>query len=106
MKAWQNLWKTEPWKSAAKPFANKTLVLSGVADGLPTDGDSISLKFAATGAVTAKLGTYSCSSVLIPVDVDGSYQLFLYFPPKVGKFDGYAMEVSLVWDGENFTLGE
>ena len=94
---WQNLWKTEPWKSVAKPFAKAHALLTP---------DGVSLKFAATGAVTAKLGTYSCSSVLIPVDVDGSYQLFLYFPPKVGKFDGYAMEVSLVWDGENFTLGE
>ena len=105
--AWQNLWKTEPWKTRAKPFANKTLVLSGVKDGLPMDGDSMTLKFAATGAVTAKFGTYSCSSVLIPDDGEGHYyRLFLYFPPKSGKFDGYTAEVPLVWDGSQFSISE
>ena len=96
--AWQNLWKTEPWKSVAKPFAKAPALLTP---------DGVSLKFAATGAVTAKFGTYSCSSVLIPDDGEGHYyRLFLYFPPKAGKFDGYTAEVSLVWDGEKFTLGE
>ena len=65
--------------------------------------DGVSLKFAATGAVTAKLGTYSCSPVLIPVDVAGGYRLFLYFPPKANKFNGYTAEVLLVWDGAKFT---
>ena len=107
LKAWQNLWKTEPWKTVAKPFANKTLVLSGVADGLPTEQDSISLKFAATGAVTAKYGTYSCSSVLIPQgENENGYTVYLYFPPKAGKFEGYTAEVPLVWDGANFSLRE
>ena len=98
---WQNLWKTEPWKTAAKPFANKTLVFDVPDDG--AESGEISLKFAATGAVTAKYGAYSCSSVLIPVAV-GRYSTFLYFPPKAGKFDGYGAEVPLVWNGVDFTL--
>ena len=118
---WQNLWKMEPWKTVAKPFANKTLVLSGMADGLPTEADSISLKFASSGAVTASgkfvtgqnargqdvVYSASCSSVLIPQGGD-DYTVYLYFPPKAGKFDGYTAEVSLVWDGdgEKFTLAD
>ena len=116
--AWQNLWKTEPWKSAAKQFAGKTFVLAGKADGLPTDGDSVSLKFAASGAVAAsgkfvtgqnaKTGkdiVYSakCSTVLIPTG-DGVYGVFLCFPPKAGKFDGFAISVPLAWDGKSFML--
>ena len=120
-KTWQNLWKMEPWKTAAKPFANKTLVLSGMADGLPTEADSISLKFASSGAVTASgkfvtgqnargqdvVYSASCSSVLSPQGGD-DYTVYLYFPPKAGKFDGYTAEVSLVWDGdgEKFTLAD
>ena len=32
------------------------------------------------------------------------FALFLYFPPKAGKFEGYADEVSLVWDGTAFAV--
>lgn len=101
-KAWQNLWKVEPWKNIAKPFAR--------AKALPFG--EVLLKFASSGAVTAK-GTFvvgyndkakrdvtysaSCSSVLIPLDAS-QYFLYLYFPKKDGKFDGYAAEVSLVWN--------
>ena len=34
------------------------------------------------------------------------FTLFLYFPPKAGKFEGYTAEVPLVWDGANFSLRE
>lgn len=101
-KAWQNLWKVEPWKNIAKPFAR--------AKALPFG--EVLLKFASSGAVTAK-GTFvvgyndkakrdvtysaSCSSVLIPLDAS-QYFLYLYFPKKDGKFDVYAAEVSLVWN--------
>ena len=120
--AWQNLWKTEPWKTDAKPFAKApALTLSGTADGLPTDGDTVTLKFASSGAVTASgkfvtgqdakgkdvVYSASCSSVLVPeADAAGAgrppYRVFLYFPPKTGKFEGYADEVSLEWDGAAF----
>ena len=93
--AWQNLWNAEPWKTVAKPFAK--------APALAAPG-GVSLRFASTGAVTAKLGTYSCSSTLIPAP-DGTFTCFLYFPPK-GSFGGYAAEVPLAWDGAEFTLAE
>ncbi len=76
--AWQNLWKDEPWKTAA----------------------GVLLKFAASGAVTAKYGGYSCSTMLIPVE-GNEYEMFVYFPPK-GTFAGYGAVVSLVWNGESF----
>ena len=113
--AWQNLWKTEPWKTEAKAFAKAPPLAVEVEDGLVT------LKFAATGAVTATgkftagvdahgrdiVHSATCSSVLIPVADDiGTirYSLHLYFPPKTGRFAGFAIEVPLVWDGAAFTL--
>ena len=86
--AWQSMWKKEPWKTTAKSFVNKTL----------TTEDGVTLKFSASGAVTAKYGTYSCSTTLIPVGGD-LYEAFVYFPPKEGKFDGYCAAVQLVFDG-------
>ena len=91
---------------------------------------TISLKFASSGAVTAsgkfvtgqdakeKDVVYSanCSSVLIPaggevatsatLPASAAYTVYLYFPPKAGKFGGYAAEVPLVWDGAAFSLAE
>ena len=93
--AWQNLWKKEPWKTAAKPFANRTL----------TTEDGVTLKFAASGAVAAKYGTHSCSTTLIPAG-GGAYETFVFFPPKAGKFDGYGAAVPLLFDGEAFSAGE
>jgi hypothetical protein len=31
------------------------------------------------------------------------FRVFLYFAPNVGKFDGFAAEVPLVWDGAGFS---
>ena len=122
--AWQNLWKTEPWKTDAKPFAKAPALAidAGTRDACPYPG-TITLKFAASGAVTASgkfvtgqdakgkdvVYSASCSSVLVPeADAAGAgrppYRIFLYFPPKSGKFEGYADEVSLVWDGVGFTV--
>jgi uncharacterized repeat protein (TIGR02543 family) len=130
--AWQNLWKVEPWKSDAKPFAKAPqLALYMVDDNAvgrvvlnaPPDAGSpygtLSLKFASSGAVTASgkfvtgqdakgkdvVYSASCSSVLVPAGGD-AYTVYLYFPPKAGKFEGYAAEVPLVWDGSAFSLGE
>ncbi len=124
--AWQNLWKVEPWKTDAKPFAKAPALTLHVVEGelvaatsaaLPSG--TISLKFASSGAVTASgkfvtgqdakgkdvVYSASCSSVLIPSDGD-AYAVYLYFPPKAGKFDGYAAKISLVWDGAAFSLAE
>ena len=86
--AWQNLWKTEPWKTDAKAFAKAKPVeiVSSVppVPSVPFTSGIITLKFAATGAVTASgkfvtgqdasgrdiVYSASCSSVLIP-DGDG-----------------------------------
>ena len=128
--AWQNLWKTEPWKTDAKAFAKAPALDIQVGDGhagrvtLP-DGvnGTITLKFAASGAVTASgkfvtgqdakgkdvVYSASCSSVLVPeADAAGAgrppYRIFLYFPPKAGKFEGYADEIPLVWDRAEFSM--
>ena len=105
--AWQNPWKAEPWKTEAKPFAK--------AEALPIDG--VTLKFASSGAVTAKgafvigksaqgkdvVYSSTCSSALVARG-GASYSVFVYFPPKAGKFDGLAAEVPLLWGGENFSV--
>ncbi len=91
--AWQNLWKTEPWKTVAKSFANKTL----------TTEDGVTLKFAASGAVTAKYLSYSCSTTLIPVG-GNTYSVFVYFPPKTGKFDGYSAEIPVISNGGDLAV--
>ncbi len=119
--AWQNLWKTEPWKTEAKPFAKAPALAIdvGTRDACPYPG-TVTLKFAASGAVTASgkfvtgqdakgkdiVYSASCSSVLVPAGARDArpyrFALFLYFPPKAGKFEGYSDEVSLVWDGKTF----
>ena len=130
--AWQNLWKSEPWKTEAKAFAKAKPVeiVPSVPPVLsvPFASGIITLKFAATGAVTASgkfvtgqdasgrdiVYSASCSSVLIP-DGDSvrgapalpdalDFRVFLYFAPKAGKFDGYSDEVPLVWDGVDFSV--
>ena len=95
--AWQNLWKTEPLKAVAEPFAEAPVLVTP---------DGVSLKFSSTGAVTATYGAYSCSSVLIPTASTPHFSLFVYFPPKAGEFEGYAAEIPLVWDGAAFSLGK
>ena len=52
--------------------------------------------------VKLKDGSYSasCSSTLIPDE--GGYTLFWYFPPKAGKFAGYASEWYMEWNGQEF----
>ena len=97
---------------------------AGTRDACPYPG-TITLKFAATGAVTASgkfvtgqdasgrdiVYSATCSSVLIP-DGDGApalpdaldFRVFLYFAPKAGKFDGFGDEIPLVWDGGDFSV--
>ena len=102
--SWQNVWKAGAWKAAAEPFAEAPVLVTP---------DGVSLRFSASGAVTATYGAHSCSSVLIPVTLQDNYQLptinyqlFLYFPPKEGEFGGYAAEIPLIWDGAEFVLAE
>ena len=132
--AWQNLWKTAEWKDVAKPFAKapslEVVPAAPSVSPVPFASGAISLKFAASGAVTAsgkfvtgqgangKDVVYSatCSSVLIPVaeEADGNYSLstvayslHLYFPPNDKKgFGGHVAEIALRWDGTAFSLAE
>ena len=95
--AFRNGWKEEPLKTLAK-------ALKGAWWSEPVDGGTIAFTVGASGAVTAK-GTFvigfdakrkkditytaSCSTVLIPTEVDDEYLVFYYFPPKAGKFAGF-----------------
>ena len=107
--AWQYNWKVEPWKALGKKFDKQTMAYAIMADGSFSEGEEdlasalgadvvgrVSLKFAATGAVTIagefvtgfneKTQKYttvkaSGSATLVPVDKDGGY-VFVYLTPK------------------------
>ena len=90
--AFRNGWKEEPLKTEAKALKGKSDVKT-IAD------KTIVFTVGASGAVTAKLTTTglngkaytaTCSTVLIPTENAGRYLVFYYFPPKSGKFDGFA----------------
>ncbi len=99
--AWQNLWKAQSWNTMAKDFAKAPVLPVG----------EVSLKFASSGTVTASgkfvtgkdskgkdvIYSASCSSALIPQGGD-EYKVYIYFPPKAGKFVGLADEIMLEWD--------
>ena len=97
----RNEWKVEPQKSLATKLkgqkvqdgevaltvgANGTVAAKGAFDGL--DGNAYSA---------------SCSTVLIPLG-DNDYAVYLYFPPKVGKFVGLSKAVILHWNGAAFSV--
>lgn len=124
--AYQNNWKLEPWKTIGKPFA-KAAALE-YEDAASVEGEEvpgvISLKFAAAGTVkvtgsfvvginerTGKEILYkaSGSAVLAPQtqpDENGAFEgvVFVYFPPKAGKFDGYVRCLTVRWDGEVWSV--
>ena len=103
---YQTDWKSEPWKTIAKPFNGKTLKL-----------DDITLKFSSSGTVTATgafvtgvdakgkdvIYSASCAATLIPQGGD-YYCIYIYFPPKAGKFAGYSERINLSWDGAAFAV--
>ncbi len=110
-RAWQNLWKAEPYKTAIKTL--------GKAKALEVE-DGVTLKFATSGAVTAsgrfavanprtgKAGVYSasCSTVLVPCEDDASlYRVCVAFPAKAASgFEGYGACYLLRWSGGVFIL--
>lgn len=109
---YQNLWNKEPWRSTAKEMAGSVLKSPVVLE----DGSSgdITLKAQSTGnvLVTAKfyLGidpttgrnvVYNASgSAVLCLSGYNSYYVFVYIPPKAGKFNGYAACFELNWGGE------
>ena len=122
--AYQNNWKLEPWKTVGKPFAKAAALEyedSASLAGVEAPG-VLSLKFAASGAVTVKgsfvtgvnertgkdiLYTASGSAVLAPQsepDEIGAFDavVFVYLPPKAGKFDGYVRCIDVRWTGDGW----
>ena len=91
--AWRNEWKVEPWKSLAAQLK-----------GWKVTVDPVELTVGANGTVKAK-GMFdgldgkpysaSCSTVLIPTETEGQYRVYLYFPPKSGKFGGFTGVVEI-----------
>ena len=107
--AWQYNWKVDPWKALGKKFDKATMAYAIMADGSFSEGEEdlasalgadvvgrVSLKFAATGAVTIagefvtgfneKTQKYTTvkatgSATLVPVDEGGGY-VFIYLTPK------------------------
>ena len=91
--AYRNMWKTDR-KNEAKQLKGK------VPQPQEVEGGSLSFKVGANGTVkvTGVFGGYkaSCSATLIPTDVDGTYNIFVAFPEKYGKFVGFAKKLQLV----------
>ena len=103
--AWRNGWKDESLKTLAKKLKGQKVQVGEVL-----------LSVGANGAVTAK-GAFvtgfdekkqkdiaysaSCSTVLIPTAEAGWYKVYLYFPPKTGKFVGFTDVVEIgLGDGQ------
>ena len=117
--AYQNNWKVEPWKSRAATFGKVPVVTVNVG------GDqTVTLKFAASGAVTAA-GEFvtgvdakgnkvvvkaTCSTVVTPEempDESGAFaaSVYVYFPPK-GAFAGCSARIRLHWNGTSFAVAD
>jgi hypothetical protein len=95
----QTKWKAEPWKTIAKPFAK--------AEGSEMWEAFCTLKVDSSGAVKVKYndGDYMASgtATLVPYEflgTDGSFKalVYLYFPPKAGKFPGYVEAKEVQWN--------
>ena len=121
----RNSWKEYPWDLIAKGFPKAgTLDFPPVGEGFDPN-DVISLKFSASGAVTAKgkfVKSYgktgkpsylsiSCSTALCPLEEpkeDGSFMgtVQIYYPPKAGTplAAGYVECVPVLWTGSRFEL--
>ena len=89
---------------------------------LDENDGTVTLKFASTGKISAKgvfvTGTdskgnpikfsTSGSAVLagprLPTGEEGVFRanVYIYFPPKKGKFAGYVSDFDLEWNGEKF----
>jgi len=133
--AWQNLWKAEPWKSIAKPFGTAGMLVLYVVendaegyvvlDEAPesvSEYDTITLKFASSGAVNAtgkfftgydvktgrpKFCSSTCASVLTPVRSDdkcNNYGVNLYFAPNSSGFKGRSLRLVVEWLEKKFLL--
>ena len=117
----QTDWKVEPWKTIGTAINGKTFEYEAVDLG-ENDG-TMKLRFASTGKITAKCefvtgkdpktqkdivysatGSAVLAGPLLISGVEGSFsaKVYIYFPPKPGKFDGYMSDFELEWDGKKF----
>lgn len=102
--AYQNNWTIEPWKSIAKEMYGSVYTRDAVdADGNP---GVVSVRFQSAGnvAVTAKFtvrsngkeSVYSASGSAVWCAKDAATgAVFVYLPPKTGKFGGCVMCIDL-----------
>lgn len=125
--AQRNCWKEEPWKTLAKKFSKAPVLPIPPRGGGYDANDVIELKFAASGAVTAKgkfvksydkrgkpsYYTVSCSTALCPSenpDESGAFSgtVQVYYPPKASTplARGYVECVTVRWTGSAFVLVE
>jgi hypothetical protein len=109
-------WKTgiSPWKSIAKDFAAAPEITYAATDSVAGPG-FVTLKFSNNGSVTVK-GEFSGykasgSAPLLPTcliwefmnhDATSTAVVYVYLPPKAGKFAGHVKAVQLQWDGLRF----
>ena len=121
--AQRNCWKEEPWKTLAKKFSKAPVLPIPPRGGGYDANDVIELKFAASGAVTAKgkfvksydkrgkpsYYTVSCSTALCPSenpDESGAFSgtVQVYYPPKASTplARGYVECVTVRWTGSAF----
>jgi len=118
---YQTDWKAEPWKTFGAAINGKTFEYEAV--DLDENDGTMQLRFSSTGKISAKCSfvtginpktnkpivyTATSSAVLagpwlVPV-AEGRFtaKVFMYFPPKAGKFAGYASDFELEWDGTTF----
>lgn len=101
----QNLWKQEPWKTEGKNWAKlpPAVFTTETASGLLAE-ETVTLKFAASGAVTATgvfANGYKANASTVLVPYDGSPFAFVYFQPNEMKgFRGYSACLKLGTDGK------
>ena len=107
---YQTNWKADPWKGIAGKIAKAAAFEYPAFDEAGNPG-MVTLKFAASGKVTAK-GTFgsnsvSCSTVVVPTtnpDSNESFGFCIYVClPQKGKFAGYCGTTPLsIWTGTSF----
>lgn len=114
--AYQNLWKVEPRKTLAKTV-DKLADLTFEATDLDGRTGTLKVTFGASGTVKVK-GTFtygeSTRGKPLTVSVSGSavlcatggddYALYVYLPPKTGKFGGLVEKIDLTWNGTGMTV--
>ena len=115
---YRNLWKTEPYKTDAKTYDKAPSIVYETADAEERAG-TITLVFNSSGAVKVKGSfvygvnsrganlTYSVNGSSVLADPqDDKFKLFLYLPPKSGKFAGYVDCLNLLWTGSAFETAD